>query len=200
VEGTITGKVTLAAATPSNTGTTPTIYLVNNITYATNDGTVGFTAIAEGNVLIPLNSPDSMTLSGVFVAHNGRYGRNLYVSDNAYDPYDVPEAYNSYVFRTQLTTIGTVVSSLRTGTSWASGGVPSSGYLSRIDAYDQTQATNPPPFTPSHRPITVSCVESNNLLALKGRETGVSVSESRRALRTGVQGGALRRSAIRALA
>jgi len=149
VEGTITGKVTLAAATPSNTGTTPTIYLVNNITYATNDGTVGFTAIAEGNVLIPLNSPDTMTLSGVFVAHNGRYGRNLYVSDNAYDPYDVPEAYNSYVFRTQLTTIGTVVSSLRTGTSWTSGGVASSGYLSRIDAYDQTQATNPPPFTPS---------------------------------------------------
>src|SRR3989338_7655938 len=70
VEGTITGKVTLAAATPSNTGTTPTIYLVNNITYATNDGTVGFTAIAEGNVLIPLNSPDTMTLSGIFIAHN----------------------------------------------------------------------------------------------------------------------------------
>lgn len=149
LEGVVTKKVTLAAATPSTTATTPVVYLLNNITYSNNDGSAGLTVVAEGSVLIPLNSPDVMELHGIFVAQNGRYGRNLYLTDNAYDPYDVPEQYNSYVLRSQLTTVGTVVSNQRTGTSWSSAGVTMSGYVNRIDAYDQLQATNPPPFTPA---------------------------------------------------
>ena len=156
VEGVVSNKVTLVAATPSSTATTPDIYIPNNIIYATNDGTSGFTAISEGNILIPINSPDTMEIHGIFSAHSGRYGRNMYVNDNAtYGQYSVGYAtstWNSYVTRAQLTTVGTVVSNARTGTSWTSGGVTVSGYLSRIDAYDQLQATNPPPFTPSASP------------------------------------------------
>ena len=143
VDGVVSGKVTLVAATPSNTGTTPYIILPNNITYATNDGTSGFTAISESDVLIPLNSPSVMELHGIFVAHNGRYGRNHYSTSNLSSQYD------PYVMRTQLTTVGTIVSSGRTGTKWACNGTFCSGYETRIDAYDQVQATNPPPFTPS---------------------------------------------------
>ena len=153
VEGVVRDKVTLVAATPSDTGTTIDVYIPNNITYAANDGTSGLTVISERNILIPLNSPDVMEIHGIFSAHSGRYGRNLYVNDNAnYGQYSVGYAtstWNSYVIQSQLTTQGTVVSSARTGTSWTSGGVTTSGYQSRIDAYDQLQATNPPPFTPS---------------------------------------------------
>ena len=148
IEGVVKGKVTVVAATPSNTGTTPYIILPNNITYATNDGTAGLTAISERDVLIPLNSPNAMEIHGIFVAHNGRYGRNHYITADGSN--DVPESYNSYVLRSQLTTVGTIVSSGRTGTKWVNGsGVTTSGYQTRIDAYDQPQATNPPPFTPS---------------------------------------------------
>ncbi len=153
VEGVVRDKVTLVAATPSDTGTTIDVYIPNNITYTTNDGTSGLTVISERNILIPLNSPDVMEIHGIFSAHSGRYGRNLYVNDNSgYGQYSVGYAtstWNSYVIQSQLTTQGTVVSSARTGTSWTSGGVTTSGYSSRIDAYDQLQATNPPPFTPS---------------------------------------------------
>ena len=145
IEGIVKGKVTVVAATPSNTGTTPYIILPNNITYATNDGTAGLTAISERDVLIPLNSPNAMEIHGIFVAHNGRYGRNHYRTS------DLSSQWDPYVLRSQLTTVGTIVSSGRTGTKWVnnSTGVTTSGYQTRIDAYDQLQATNPPPFTPS---------------------------------------------------
>lgn len=145
VEGIITKKVTLAAATPSTTATTPVVYLLNNITYSNNDGSVGLTVVAEGSVLIPLNSPNIMELHGIFVAQNGRYGRNHYTTSGSNE---VPPEYDSYVLQSQLTTVGTVVSNQRTGTNWSSSGVVISGYQNRIDAYDQLQAANPPPFTP----------------------------------------------------
>lgn len=145
IEGVVSGKVTLVAATPSDTGTSPDVYLMNNITYATSDGSSGLTVIAERNINIPLNSPDVMEIRGIFIAQGGRYGRNHYTTSGSNE---VPSAYDSYVLQSQLTTVGTVVSNYRTGTSWSSGSTVTSGYLSRIDAYDQLQATNPPPFTP----------------------------------------------------
>ncbi|MBV9159787.1 MAG: hypothetical protein JO019_04295, partial [Candidatus Kaiserbacteria bacterium] len=150
LDGTVKGKVTVVAATPSDTTTSPTIYLDNNILYATNDGTTGLTAIAEDSVLIPLNSPDTMTIHGIFVAQGGHYGRNFYTTDSSYGSFAAPSSWSSYIVQTQLTTVGTVVSNLRTGTSWSNGGGTTiSGYQSRVDAYDELQATAPPPFTPA---------------------------------------------------
>lgn len=149
IEGTIVGKVTVVAATPSSVSTSPTVYIPNNISYAASDGTSGLTVIAEDSVLIPLNVPTTMTIRGVFVAQSGHFGRNLYVTGSSYGSYAVPSAWASYVTRNQLTTQGTVVSNQRTGTSWNCGGSYCSGFQTRIDAYDQLQATAPPPFTPS---------------------------------------------------
>lgn len=153
IEGVVAGKVTVVAATPSTgvAATTPTsAYLVGNITYASNDGTAGLTVIAEDSINIPLNSPDTMEIHGIFVAQGGLYMRNFYTNSSSYPSnYRVGATYASDVVQTQLTTVGSVVSNLRTGTSWVSSGVTTSGYSSRIDAYDQLQATDPPPFTPS---------------------------------------------------
>ena len=153
IEGVVKNKVTVVGATPTDGATTIDMYLPGNITYTTNDGSSGLTVVAERNVLIPLNVPDTMEIHGIFVAQSGRYGRNFYINDNAtYGQYSVGYAtstWNSYVFRTKLTTAGSVVSNARTGTSWTSGGTTTSGFLTRVDAYDQLQAANPPPFTPS---------------------------------------------------
>ncbi|HWP61495.1 MAG TPA: hypothetical protein VN495_02750, partial [Candidatus Paceibacterota bacterium] len=46
--------------------------------------------------------------------------------------------------------IGSIVSDDRTGTAWlGSGNSTISGYQTRVDSYDELQATNPPPFTPA---------------------------------------------------
>jgi hypothetical protein len=152
IEGVVKGKVTVVVATPSDgvASTVPTsVYIPNNITYNSNDGTTGLTVIAEDSINIGLNSPDMMEIHGIFVAQGGNYGRNFYTRNSGYGVPLVPSGYASYVLRTKLTTEGTVVSNLRTGTSWQSSGTTVSGYLSRVDAYDELQAVSPPPFTPS---------------------------------------------------
>jgi hypothetical protein len=136
-------KVTLVVA---DTGSfSPDIILNSNLTYTTNDGSVGLTAIAEQSVRIPLVSPDVMTVRGIFVAQSGYLGRNYYEQGGTNG---VPSAYNSYVTQSSLTTIGTVVSNLRVGTQWTCGSTFCSGYSDRTDAYDRLLAFSPPPFTP----------------------------------------------------
>ena len=149
IEGTVDGKVTVIAATPDDSSTSPDVYLRNNITYASSDGSDGLTVIAERNVLLPLTSPDFMEIHGVFVAQSGHYGRDFFTNSSSYTSSQrVGSSYSSYVLQSQLTTVGTVVSNGRTGTAWSSGGNTISGYQQRYDYYDQLLAFSPPPFTP----------------------------------------------------
>lgn len=141
VEGTVNGKVTVVAATPSDGSVNPDIYLNGNIYYGDYDGTDGLTVIAERNVLIPLVVPNVMEIHGIFIAQSGHYGRDYFWTSGTYR---VPSQYASYVARSQLTTVGTVVSNGRTGTSWTDG----TGFANRYDYYDQPLAFSPPPFTP----------------------------------------------------
>jgi len=147
IEGTILGKVTVVAA---DTGSyAPDIILQGNINYVNTDGSSGLSAIAEHSVLIPLVSPDDMTVRGIFIAQTGYLGRNYYTTSGSNK---VPSQYNSYVKRSTLTTNGTVVSNGRVGTKWTCGGTYCSGYNTRIDNYDRLLAFGPPPFTPAASP------------------------------------------------
>lgn len=138
VEGVVPTKVTLVAANITTTGVAPNAYLKNNITYGASDGTDGLTIIAEHNILITPDSPQTMTLNGVFIAQGGAFGRNLYACPGTYEP------------RTSLTILGTTVSNKRTGTKWVNGcGGSDAGYQTRVDAFDRKLATDPPPFTPT---------------------------------------------------
>lgn len=143
IEGTVSGKVTVVAATPSTTSTSPDAYLNGNIFYADDDGSDGLTVIAERNVLIPLVVPSTMEIHGIFVAQSGHYGRDYFSTS------DLSSSYDQYVTQASLTTIGTVVSNGRTGTSWNCGGSFCSGFQQRYDYYDQLVAFAPPPFTPT---------------------------------------------------
>ncbi|MBU6214309.1 hypothetical protein KGM48_00480 [Patescibacteria group bacterium] len=138
IEGTIPQKVTLVVANATTPGVLPDVVLHNNITYAATDGSDGLTVIGAHDILIAPDSPQVMTLNGVFVAQSGAFGRNYYGCPSAYEP------------RTSLTILGTTVSNLRTGTAWEWGcGATNAGYLSRIDSYDRQNMKNPPPFTPN---------------------------------------------------
>lgn len=138
VEGTVKGKVTVVAATPNDSSTSPDAYLNNNIYYSAYDGTDGIAIVAERNVLLPLVIPNVMEIHGIFIAQSGHYGRDFFSTSW------LPSQYDPYVTRSQLTTTGTVVSNGRTGTSWTDG----TGFQTRRDYYDQQLAFSPPPLTP----------------------------------------------------
>ena len=137
IEGVVDTKVTVVAANVTTTGIEPNVMLPGNLTYAQTDGSDGLTVIAQNNILITPDSPYNMTLNGIFVAQGGAFGRNYY-GNSTYDS------------RGTLTILGTTVSNLRTGTKWClnTGCTNSTGYQTRIDAYDRNLATDPPPFTP----------------------------------------------------
>jgi hypothetical protein len=145
IEGVIKGKVTVASADVSQPNYDADVVLKGNITYAANDGTDGLTVLAENDVTIPLTSPDTMMLYGIFIAQKGRYGRNYYTTSGSNQ---VPSAYDAYTQRSSLTTVGTIVSNGRTGTQWTCGGTFCGGYQTRIDSYDGRLSSAPPPFTP----------------------------------------------------
>ncbi|MDB5265458.1 MAG: hypothetical protein JWM39_171 [Parcubacteria group bacterium] len=140
VDGVVPSKVTLVAANVVTAGIAPNAMLDGNITYA--NSSAGLTLIAENDILITPNSPNNMSLNGIFVAQGGAFGRNYY---GAYG------CGGTYEPRNSLTIHGTTVSNKRTGTKWVDGCGSGSdaGYQNRVDAYDRVLSTDPPPFTPA---------------------------------------------------
>ncbi|MEZ4103963.1 MAG: hypothetical protein R3B60_01620 [Candidatus Paceibacterota bacterium] len=142
LEGTVNGKVTLAAADVNTAGVDPSIVLNDHITY-TSATSSGLLAIAEEDVLFGLTVPNNLVLNGIFIAQNGRVGRNHYSS--AY----LPGSLDPYVFRNSVTMTGTIVSNGRVGSQWTSGGIPISGFLNRQNNYDRNLVNAPPPLVPN---------------------------------------------------
>lgn len=141
LEGAVTQKVTLAAADLTSPGISPSIILQDDITYTTATSS-GLLAIAEEDVLVGLNVPNNMELNGIFIAQNGRYGRNHYRT--IYLPYWL----DAYVIRNSISLNGTIVSNGRVGTQWSSGGVTTSGFQNRSNSYDRDLIFDPPAATP----------------------------------------------------
>lgn len=150
LEGTVLGRVSIAVADVDTGGVDPSIILNDNISYA--NATSGLLAIAERDVLVGLSVPSAMTLNGIFVAQNGRFGRNHYCTNDCSfvtgGDQGLPGALDPYVLRTSLTVNGTIVSNGREGTKWVSGSTVTSGFQNRTNSYDRDLVSDPPPLTP----------------------------------------------------
>jgi hypothetical protein len=144
LDGVVNKKVTLAAANVASATINPSIILNGNITYSSATSS-GLLAIAEDDVLVGVSVPNNMTAYGIFIAQNGRFGRNHYRESGTYG---LPSALDPYVFRNSLTMNGTIVSNGRVGTQWVSGGVPTSGFLINNNTYDRNLVASPPPLVP----------------------------------------------------
>jgi len=155
LEGEVSGRVTVAAADVDTSGKDPSMILNNTITYA--DEASGLLAVAEQDMLIGFVVPDDMELNGIFIAKNGRFGRNHY------DATHLPTVcvsywwifcsgwdtlFSEYIKRDTLTMHGTIVSNGRVGTKWTSNGSYSSGFETRHNSYDRDLISDPPPLTP----------------------------------------------------
>ncbi len=148
ISGEVNQKVTLAAANLSGSGEQRSVILQGNLTYA-NEGS-GLLVIGQQDVLIGVNVPNDMTISGIFIAQNGRFGRNFYCgTGSGCSAGDLlPSSYRSYAFRNSLTMLGTIVSNGRVGTKWTNGGNWVSAFNDRYNSYDRNLVDNPPPLTP----------------------------------------------------
>ncbi|NCO25023.1 hypothetical protein GW901_00655 [Candidatus Parcubacteria bacterium] len=137
-EGQVKGKVTVVSANLINPNLDTDIILEANIDYATQDGSSGLTLISERNVLIGPDSPNYMTLRGIFVAQKGRFSRDHYKNN----------------IKEELDIYGSIVSSGRVGTQWviSPSGQIVSGYKKRETYIDPNLIYNPPPFTPFAEP------------------------------------------------
>lgn len=151
LEGEVSQKVTLAAANLSS-GSQTNIVINDDITYASGVD-AGLLAIAEDDVDVGLVVPNNMTANGIFVAQNGRFGRNHYCTSCTSGGwwgtnYGLPGSLDPYVLRGTLTRYGSVISNGRVGTQWTSSGVTVSGFQNRVTSFDSNQVDSPPPMTP----------------------------------------------------
>ncbi len=142
LEGTVKGKVTIAAADVTQSNYDPNVILPGNINYTTLDGSDGLTVLAENSIVISPHSPDDMSLHGIYVAQKGYFGRNMY-----------PCWYSADTHKNSLTMNGSIVSNGRVGTKWGYTIFPYcinawSGYNIRSNSYDRKLAVDPPPLTP----------------------------------------------------
>jgi len=149
IQGVVRDRVALAAASAT---INPTVILQGNITY-TSATTSGLLAIAEQNVLIGVDVPDDMTINGIYIAQNGRYGRNFYCNNTLYCstarllPNATPNL-RQFTIRNSETMNGTIVSNGRVGTQWIYSGNAISGFRERYNTYDRNLVANPPPLVP----------------------------------------------------
>ncbi len=150
IEGVVNGKITLVAADVTSSSVDRSVVIHDDLTYSSADS--GVTVIGEQDVLIGLQTPDVMSINGIFIAQKGHFGRNHYCQNDCTSTsgnQGLPSNLDDYVFRSTLNTNGTIVSNGRFGTKWSSGGTFISGYNQRNDSYDAELAKSPPPFTPA---------------------------------------------------
>ncbi len=140
IEGAVSGKVAVAAGLNSS-NLQNNIVIHDDVTYVAGTD-AGLVAIAEDDVDVGIDVPNNMIANGIYIAQNGRFGRNHYTTGN------LPNSLDPFVSRDSLTRLGSVVSNQRGGTEWSSSGSHISGFRSRTTSFDRDQVDNPPPLTP----------------------------------------------------
>jgi hypothetical protein len=141
VSGAINQKVAVAAGL-NTTNAETNLVIDGNVTYVSGTN-AGFVAIAEDDVDVGFDVPDDMIANGIYIAQNGRFGRDFY--DTTYLASDLDQ-FNS---RNSLNRLGSVVGNVGGGTEWMSGTTHLSGFRSRVTSFDRDQVDDPPPLTPS---------------------------------------------------
>jgi len=142
VDGVIDGRATLVAARlPDSSSNNAKIIINGNITYATDDSVLGL--IGQKDILIPLKSPDDLTIQAALLAQKGHVFRYYY-------PYWPWEPYRTYAIRNRIQVYGSII----TNTIWTFSWVNNlnqivSGYQTTETSYDSNLTYNPPPYFPT---------------------------------------------------
>ena len=136
VEGTVKGRVTVAAAVlPYNSATAPSIYIPNNVTYAAKDGTNSLGLIAQQSVIVSYGAPQNIEVDGAMVAQNGSVEFLYYQNDKA--------------LKNSISVFGSIMTYGQWTWTWVDGNNNDvSGYATTYDTYDSNLMYGPPPSFP----------------------------------------------------
>ncbi len=145
VGGDVNGRATLAAARlPDGSYTRADIYIQDDITYTSHDGTSALALVAQQDVLAPLRSEDILEIDGALMAINGHVFRYYYPAWGS-------EPYNTFALRTRIETYGTLITNTIWTWSWVQSetGPVVSGYENTETNYDPDLNYAPPPSFPT---------------------------------------------------
>lgn len=127
VEGVVNGRATIGTKAGKS------IIINGDITYLAKDGNHVLGLIAEQNILLPYNSPDTLEVNAAMLAQNGAAKRYYYPGNK----------------KTSIYTYGTVITNGTWTWSWVSGGGQvMSGYRNTNSTYDTNLLYAPPPGFP----------------------------------------------------
>ncbi len=127
VEGVVRGRVTVA------TGGGKSIIINNNLKYSTKDGSDALGLLADQNILLPHDSPDTLEISGALLAYRGAVKRYKYSGNK----------------KNYLTVYGSIISYGAWTWNWLDkNGQVDSGYKSTVLTYDGNLTYGTPPGFP----------------------------------------------------
>jgi hypothetical protein len=134
VEGTVSGRILLAAAKlPYNASTAPSIIIPNNITYVAHDGNYVLGLIAQQDVLVSYYAPNTLNIDAALIAQNGSTQYYYYPGN----------------IKTQINIFGSIASYGVWTWSWVDGGGNvTSGFQNTSTTYDGNLLYSPPPSFP----------------------------------------------------
>ena len=134
VEGTVNGKVTLAAARfPEDSDNYAKIRINDNIQYLVRDGNYNLGLIAQGDILIPRYAPTDLTIDATLLS---QYGKGLYF-----------RYYRSKIVKNSVENYGGIITYLRSGVKYGNPVV--NGYVNSSYIYNNNLTFSPPPSFPT---------------------------------------------------
>lgn len=138
VEGTVSGRVTLAV---SNFATNPSNYariiINNNIVYTAHNDVNALGLMSEGDILVPRHAPDILNIDAVLLSQKGHVYRRNYVGSYR----KVQNSINVY---------GGIITNYFWTWGWVnSSNVITDGYRNTNTVYDNNLIYSPPPFFPT---------------------------------------------------
>lgn len=137
VQGTVNGRVTVAAAKLPETTDKPTIYIQNNILYSAKDGTSVLGLISQKDVLVTSSAPTNLEIDAAMVSQSGAI--------------QYPESND--IIKDSITIYGSIMSFGQWTWTWVSSGYSSTqvvvhGYKVTHSNYDSNLLYGAPPSFP----------------------------------------------------
>ena len=124
---------------PDNPSTRTSVTVNENLLYTNYDGRDVIQLIAQNNLNIGMVSSSTLRVDAMLIAQNGRVGRYYYRP-----PGGGYQRCSPYHTRNEITSYGTIVTSLRYGFAYTDG----TGYILRNLLYDSNLLYAPPPLAP----------------------------------------------------
>lgn len=140
VEGTVRGKITVAAVRFPIETNAMNIWIPNNLVYAAYDNTNNLGLVAQNDIYFARNIPEDFRVDGALLAQSGKIIRHGYIN------YGNCSA-GSWSVKDSLTINGSLISFNKS--YWNFGSGPSSGFVTRTINYDASLLLQPPPYFPT---------------------------------------------------